>query len=154
MRRFKPIAVDELLQNSPQQIGQLFVRSRQLQQLQNRVRKALDDELAPHCQVISMHHGILTLEVDNPVWQWRLNMHRNAIVTTLRQQGMLSLSQIESKVSPKHSQAKAVSDSGYVVNREITQQSASDLRDLAERVPEPLKSKLLKLAEHEKTKPA
>lgn len=154
MRKTKPVTVDKLLNKGPAQLNQLFTHAKQLQGLQQAVKACLDPELAPHCQALSFSQGLLTLEVDNPVWQWRLNMQRSALLAKLRQHGLTQLSSITCKVSPKITatspSGSAPVESGFQVNRIMSHRSAEDLRELAERMPEPLKSKLLKLADREK----
>lgn len=154
MRRTKPVTIDSLLNKGPDQLGRLFNHSKQLQGLQQKLQAALEPELAPHCRALSFSQGLLTLEVDSPVWQWRLNMQRGALIDQLRQKGLRQLSTITCKVSPNVTatspSGSATVESGFQVNRIMSHRSAEDLRQLAEQMPEPLKSKLLKLADREK----
>lgn len=154
MRRTKPTTINKLIKGDSSPLGQLFSHSKELQKLQQQLVKALDSELAPHCRALSFSQGILQVEVDSPVWQWRLNMLRTSLLSTLRKSGLSQLTSITCKVSPKVTatspSGSAPVESGFQVNRVMSHRSAEDLRELAQRVEEPLKSKLLKLAAREK----
>ncbi|MBW8189542.1 DUF721 domain-containing protein [Neiella marina] len=147
------MALSKLFQGGRSELANIARHSQSLTTLQEAFANALDVDLAPHCHLVRYQNGVLTAHVDSAVWQWRFNMNKVRIIANLRQQGFRALTTLESHVKPRTlpSQTK---DSGFKVNRIMTHQSASDLRALAESSPEPLKSQLLKLAAHEKTKPA
>ncbi len=150
----RPQQLNRLLRANPK-LSHLLERTAGLLELQKIVRANLDPELAPHCRVLGYQQGILQLEVDSPIWQWRLNMNRSKLLQTLRYQGLSQLTTLTSKVSPKVMITTAhgtQSSSGYQVDRNISAQSAEALEQLAERVPEPLRQQLLKLAAHKNDK--
>ncbi len=151
----KPQQVTSLLRNSSANMAKLFAGTEQLQRLQQQLNNALEDEVRGHCRVLSYRHGVIELELDSPVWQWRVNMGRSRLIEKLRQQGLHQLATIQSKVSPQVTitrDNKSSVSSGFFVDRKISSQTAEELLCLAARVPEPLKSKLVKLAEHKNDK--
>ncbi|WP_158100528.1 DUF721 domain-containing protein [Neiella marina] len=147
------MAFNQIVQNNRSGLANIARRSQALQNLQQQFAKVIDDDLQAHCRVTSYQQGVLSLTVDSPVWQWRLNMNKAAILAKLRQSGFTALTTVESQVKPTTTLTQQ-QGSGFEVDRKISHQTASDLRQLAESTPEPLKSQLLKLAGHEKTKPA
>lgn len=152
-RSHKPVALTKLFQGARSELANIARHSQSLTTLQQAFSKALDADLAPHCHLVRYQNGVLTVHVDSPVWQWRLNMNKAAIITKLRQHGFRALTTLDSLVKPRN-EPGTNQDSGFKVNRVMSHQSATDLRNLAESAPEPLKSQLLKLAAREKTKPA
>ncbi|MBD1389965.1 DUF721 domain-containing protein [Neiella sp. HB171785] len=149
----QPVAFNQIVQSNRSGLANIARRSQALQSLQQQFAKVIDDDLRGHCRVVSYQQGVLSLSVDSPVWQWRLNMNKTAILAKLRQSGFTALTTLESQVKPTAT-IQSQQDSGFHVNRQISHQTATDLRQLAESTPEPLKSQLLKLASREKTKPA
>lgn len=155
MRRIKPVTIDKLLTNGSKQLGQLVHQAQRLQHLQQQFVAVLEPELAPHCRALSFEKGLLWVEIDSPIWQWRFNMQRTELIKRLRENGLHGLSSVNCKVSPQiaiTASASAASPviSGFIVDRVMSHRSAQDLRELAEQVPEPLKAKLLQLAAREK----
>jgi len=151
----RPQTLETLVQKMPHQFQVARKEAGASHKLQQLVTEHLPQPLAEHVQVSSFHNGILSLNVDMPTWVMPLSMQRMALMQKLRRNGFPQLSSIKSQVKPqraqqRNEQQRLKQEEQKPNPRRLSRHSAEELRALAERVDEPLKSQLLALCRLQK----
>ncbi len=79
----KPQSVARLLQTRSD-LAELLRQTGQRRELLQQVRRALPEELAPHCVAATLERGSLRLRADSPVWAARLRYQVPQLLARLR----------------------------------------------------------------------
>ncbi|MGY2798656.1 hypothetical protein ACVWV0_002832 [Ewingella americana] len=131
-------------------------RAAALLKLNRAVKSLLPTPMRPWCRVGNYRQGILVLEIANASWMMRLRYEQPALLSALRAQILPSLSSIDIRINPslmvKMENASQINAKESSVNseekpfRQLSAQSAEELRGLASRSPEKLRKALERLA--------
>lgn len=157
MRDSRPQSLDTLFDDAGAQgmLQNVQQRATALLRLNRAVRSILPAQLHPWCRVANFRQGILVLETANASWLMRLRYEQATLLSALRAQILPSLTSIDIRINPtlaaigKDSvQENSIqSRSGqFEVNRELSEQSAEALREVAKRSPEKLRAAIERLA--------
>lgn len=157
MRDSRPQSLDTLFDDAGAQgmLQNVQQRATALLRLNRAVRGILPAQLHPWCRVANFRQGILVLETANASWLMRLRYEQATLLSALRAQILPSLTSIDIRINPtlaaigKDSvQENSIqSRSGqFEVNRELSEQSAEALREVAKRSPEKLRAAIERLA--------
>ena len=130
-------------------------RATALLRLNHAVRGILPAQLHPWCRVANFRQGVLVIETANASWLMRLRYEQSTLLSALRAQILPSLTSIDIRINP--SLAAIGNDSvqensiqtpngQFEVNRELSEQSAEALREVAKRSPEKLRAAIERLA--------
>ncbi len=157
MRDSRPQSLDTLFDDAGAQgmLQNVQQRATALLRLNRAVRSILPAQLHPWCRVANFRQGILVLETANASWLMRLRYEQATLLSALRAQILPSLTSIDIRINPtlaaigKDSvQENSIqSRSGqFEVNRELSEQSAEALREVAKRSPDKLRAAIERLA--------
>lgn len=152
--------------NRPQSIENLFEitegkgmlqsiqqRAIMLNKLNRAVQGVLPAQLHPWCRVANFRQGILVLETANASWMMRLRYEQSSLLSALRAQILPSLTAIDIRINPSlaakrqenaHESSKQNGETS--AGRQLSEQSAKMLLDIASRSPEKLKKIIERLA--------
>lgn len=64
----------------------LLAEASRLRRLTASLYRMIPSELAPHCEIIGLDDGILTIGVESPAWQTRLRFLQNDLLRTWQSQ--------------------------------------------------------------------
>ena len=82
-------------------LGKIWQRAKQIQQLDQLIKKHLDAKLAAHCHVCNLQNGRISIITNNAAIAMRLKQQFPTLLNTLRQlPGFQGLSGIDCKISP------------------------------------------------------
>ncbi|MCC3702659.1 DUF721 domain-containing protein [Rouxiella badensis] len=165
MRNSRPQLLDILFDDATA-AGQSPLRAVQqraaaLLKLNRAVKGLLPTQMQPWCRVGNYRQGVLVLEIANASWMMRLRYEQPALLSALRAQILPSLSSIDIRINPSlmaksenlsqkddaDYQKQGVSQGPLPPVRQLSKQSADELRLLASRSPEKLRKALERLAE-------
>lgn len=128
-----------------------------LLKLNRAVKSLLPTSMQQCCRVGNYRQSILVLEVANASWMMRLRYEQPALLSALRAQILPSLSSIDIRINPalmvkmENSTQNTIKNTGSshleAPMRQLSAQSAEELRGLASRSPEKLRKALERLAE-------
>ena len=90
-----PLGVNELLSESEGSFGKLLARARALEQLNSRVSRLLDDDLARHCQLANVRDGRMIFACNSPGCATRLRLEAPNLLQQLHDAGMEEIEAIE-----------------------------------------------------------
>ncbi|CNE70047.1 DUF721 domain-containing protein [Yersinia nurmii] len=127
-----------------------------LLKLNRAVKALLPSQLQPWCRVANYRQSILVLETANASWLMRLRYEQPNLLSALRAQILPSLSSIDIRINPalmakgqnkiqETVQAAQKSEESAPL-RHLSLESANELRGLARRSPEKLRTILERLA--------
>ncbi|MDR3433615.1 MAG: DUF721 domain-containing protein [Rouxiella aceris] len=161
MRNSRPQLLDILFDDataagqSPLRVVQQ--RAAALLKLNRAVKGLLPTPMQPWCRVGNYRQGVLVLEIANASWMMRLRYEQPALLSALRAQILPSLSSIDIRINPslmvktenlsQDNEKTGGSKGPLPPVRQISKQSADELRLLASRSPEKLRKALERLAE-------
>lgn len=161
MRNSRPQLLDILFDDataagqSPLRVVQQ--RAAALLKLNRAVKGLLPTPMQPWCRVGNYRQGVLVLEIANASWMMRLRYEQPALLSALRAQILPSLSSIDIRINPslmvktenlsQDNEKTGRSKGPLPPVRQISKQSADELRLLASRSPEKLRKALERLAE-------
>ncbi|MFI8415189.1 DUF721 domain-containing protein [Serratia sp. NPDC078593] len=127
-----------------------------LLKLNRAVKGLLPAQLHPWCRVANFRQGILVLETANASWMMRLRYEQPNLLSALRAQILPSLSSIDIRINPalmakgsnqpQNSDKTTASGQSDAPMRQLSEESAEQLRGLANRSPEKLRKTLERLA--------
>ncbi|HEI6845870.1 TPA: DUF721 domain-containing protein [Yersinia enterocolitica] len=160
MRESRPQLLDVLFddaiaaENGP--LHNVQQRATALLKLNRAVKGLLPSQLQPWCRVANYRQSVLVLETANASWLMRLRYEQPALLSALRAQILPSLSSIDIRINP----SLMASGHNHVQNaakysqdpekspplRQLSLESAKELRGLASRSPEKLRTILERLA--------
>jgi hypothetical protein len=157
MRDSRPQSLDNLFDDAGTQsvLQNVQQRAAALLKLNRAVRGIIPAQLHPWCRVANFRQGILVLETANASWLMRLRYEQATLLSALRAQILPSLTSIDIRINPSLAaigqesvQESSIQTAGgkYEVNRELSEQSAEALREVAKRSPENLRAAIERLA--------
>ncbi|HHW4638352.1 TPA: DUF721 domain-containing protein [Yersinia enterocolitica] len=160
MRESRPQLLDVLFddamaaENGP--LHNVQQRATALLKLNRAVKGLLPSQLQPWCRVANYRQSVLVLETANASWLMRLRYEQPALLSALRAQILPSLSSIDIRINPSlmssgHNHAQNATKSSQDPEkspplRQLSLESAKELRGLASRSPEKLRTILERLA--------
>ncbi|WP_174634538.1 DUF721 domain-containing protein [Yersinia thracica] len=131
-------------------------RATALVKLNRAVKGLLPSQLQPWCRVANYRQSVLVLETANASWLMRLRYEQPALLSALRAQILPSLSSIDIRINPSlmakgHNIMQDAAKSSQNPEkspplRHLSLESAKELRGLASRSPEKLRTILERLA--------
>lgn len=156
MRDSRPLLLDTLFDDTDM-LRNVQQRAIALIKLNKAVKALLPKQLHEFCRVANYRQGILVLEVANASWLTLLRYEQQTLLSTLRGEILPSLVSIDIKINPKLSTNKQTAENlvhRYIPEstkddvpiRQLSEQSAKQLKELAARSPKRLKEKLERLA--------
>lgn len=156
MRDHRPLTITTILtsktQNSLQKIQQ---HASTLLHLDRTVKAVLPEEFHGWYRIANLRNNVLVLEVANASWLMRLRYAQPALLTTLRQQILPSLTAIDIRINPSLMQkaknqivtgTQANASSQTSARKNISPQSAKMLKEVALHSPKALRAALERLA--------
>lgn len=154
MRDSRPQPLDNLFDDTSSLLRNVQQRAITLLKLNNAVKSILPTPLQAQCRVANYRSGILILETTNASWLMRLRYEQPNLLSTLRADILPSLASIDIRISPSFNtnlslttrSATSAADSAELPFRQLSLQSAEQLKELASRSPERLRKKLERLA--------
>ncbi len=160
MRDSRPQTLDDLLNNEPDAEKSVLLKVKEkvfaLHKINREVTMLLPAQLHPWCRVANYRYNVLVLETASASWRMRLYYEQSHLLSALRARILPSLSSIDIKINPalmaarsnfEKTGAKIQQDSENPASlRQLSQESAAELRALALRCPEKLRYLLEKLA--------
>lgn len=100
MKNNKPKTVSHLL-NLPQgEVRTLLDRLEKIKAIDSKFSALVPKSMACHCRVVNLRKGTLVIAVDAAVWLNKLRFQIPELLSQLRQQGFISLANIEIIVQP------------------------------------------------------
>ncbi|AKJ41431.1 DUF721 domain-containing protein [Pragia fontium] len=156
MRDSRPLLLDTLFDDA-NLLRNIQQRAIALIKLNKAVKALLPKQMHAFCRVSNYRQGMLILEVANASWLTRLRYEQQMLLSTLRSEILPSLVSIDIKINPKLSTNNSTAENlvhRYSPDsqkeetpvRQLSEQSAQQLRELAARSPGKLKEKLERLA--------
>ena len=148
MSRLKSRSLASLLKNKgfSHLQAEITRRKRYTEQL----RAVLPATMAPHCQVVQLQHGSLSIAVDNSAWLAKLRFLVPQIKQIYRQEHHLQLNHINLLVS-RPAADTAAKPSRHHQKRQLSANSVRFIHDYAESLqPSDLRQALLRLSSRKK----
>jgi len=147
MSRLKSRSLASLLKNKGFSHIQAEITRRKLYTQQ--LRAVLPAPMAPHCQVVNLQHGSLSIAVDNSAWLAKLRFLVPQIKQIYRQEHHLQLNHINLLVSrPADAAAK---QPRQILKRQLSANSVRFIHDYAKSLePSDLRQALLRLSSRKK----
>ncbi len=96
----RPKDILSLVEGSHSELKFILDKLSKINELEQLIKAKLHDNLAQHCRVINAENSFIVLAVDSPAWKTRLEYQLPALLSTLRNDGMLGLASIQVTVSP------------------------------------------------------
>ncbi|EPF20821.1 MULTISPECIES: DUF721 domain-containing protein [Cedecea] len=157
MRDSRPQSLENLFDDAGQEsmLQNVQQRAVALLRLNRAVKGILPAPLHPWCRVANFRQGILVLETANASWLMRLRYEQATLLSALRAQILPSLTSIDIRINPllavkgQEIVQQNTTQTGaekYEVNRQLSEQSAEALREVAKRSPEKLRATIERLA--------
>ena len=147
MSRLKSRSLASLLKNKgfSHLQAEITRRKRYTEQL----RAVLPANMAPHCLVVQLQHGSLSIAVDNAAWLAKLRFLVPQIKQIYRQEHHLQLNHINLLVSRPSD--TAAQPSGHHQKRQLSANSVRFIHDYAQSLePSELRQALLRLSSRKK----
>ncbi len=142
MTRLKSKSIASLLKNK--NFSHLQTELTRLDRYTLQLRALLPDAMAPHCQVVKIQHGSISIAVDNSAWLAKLRFLTPKIKQLYRQQYHLPLTQVKLLVSRPVSAKTGQPNQSK--KRKLSQISARYIHDYADSLESSdLKQALLRL---------
>jgi hypothetical protein len=144
-----PVELLTVLSAADGTLAQIAEKTNFLSQISTIVRQICPDLPADAWHIVNFKQNVIIFEVKSSIWYQRLQFERMKISQALAETSQGRFSQIEIKVNPLW--AKKVVNTPLKSNEPlptITQQTAQQLKEIAEKAPESLKQSLLRLAQH------
>lgn len=143
MSRLKSRSIASLFKNKGFSHLQSEIKRRKRYTLQ--LRAILPESMAPHCQVVKMQHGVISIAVDNSAWLAKLRFLVPQIKQIYRQEHHLPINHINLLVSRPADMVPNQSKDHR--KRQLSANSARFIHDYAESLQSSeLKQALLRLA--------
>ncbi|MBU4681883.1 DUF721 domain-containing protein [Cedecea davisae] len=157
MRDSRPQSLENLFDDAGQEsmLQNVQQRAVALLRLNRAVKGILPAPLHPWCRVANFRQGILVLETANASWLMRLRYEQATLLSALRAQILPSLTSIDIRINPLlavkgqeivQQNTTQTGTEKYEVNRQLSEQSAEALREVAKRSPEKLRATIERLA--------
>lgn len=157
MRDSRPQSLENMFDDAGAQsvLQNVQQRATALLRLNRAVKGILPVQLHPWCRVANFRQGILVLETANASWLMRLRYEQSTLLSALRAQILPSLTSIDIRINPSlasigqesvQESSTQTTNEKWTVNRELSEQSAQALREVAKRSPEKLRAAIERLA--------
>lgn len=157
MRDSRPQSLENMFDDAGAQsvLQNMQQRATALLRLNRAVKGILPVQLHPWCRVANFRQGILVLETANASWLMRLRYEQSTLLSALRAQILPSLTSIDIRINPSlasigqesvQESSTQTTNEKWTVNRELSEQSAQALREVAKRSPEKLRAAIERLA--------
>lgn len=101
MAHKKPQTINHLLNQPQGDLRALMDRLTKIQNINNSLHQQLNPILSQHCRVVNIRKSTLVLAVDSPVWSNKLRFQLPELLSCFRNNGFLSLANIDIIVQPK-----------------------------------------------------
>lgn len=98
-------------------------------------------------QIANCRQDLVVIEAKSPVWGQRLQFERNNIAQQLSNQTQGIFNKIEIKINP-YTNRREIVKKVVKSKKEMSQESADQITDVAKNAPPGLKAVLLRLAKH------
>lgn len=151
--RYDPKPVNELMGKWSKKLDSFSDKTSNLKRLQEEVERSLGPILSKKCRVANYREGTLIIEAVSATLATRLNYLKSDMLSHLRKAGFVECCQIKITSNPNAQQrlseprSKKATPTTY---RVMSDETAEQLKALAEHAPGKLQEKLLKLAAHAK----
>ncbi|WP_448548922.1 DUF721 domain-containing protein [Thalassotalea fusca] len=145
-RTEKPSDMSTLLHSTQGTLAQIAKKTNSLSKISTIVRQICPDLPEDVWWVANVKQHIVVIEVTSSAWSQRLQFEKNNIARQLEKITKGELTSIEIKVSPYRNKREVIKQVMPDKTQFISQQTAENLREVAERAPDKLKAMLLKLA--------
>lgn len=157
MRDSRPQSIESFFDAAEGQgmLQSIQQRAIALNKLNRAVQGVLPAQMHPWCRVANFRQGILVIETANASWMMRLRYEQSSLLSALRAQILPSLTSIDITINPslaaKGNNSVQQSSSQIEKNetspgRQLSVESAENLRMVASRSPEKLKAIIERLA--------
>ena len=97
----RPKTVNHLINQPQGDIKALMDQLTKIKTINNSLHQTIDPLLSQHCRVVNIRKTILVIAVDSPVWANKLRFQLPDLISHFRQNGFISLANIELIVQPR-----------------------------------------------------
>jgi hypothetical protein len=97
-----PLSISQLMSGSETGFGRILKRAEALNQLNHRVSRLLDDDLAIHCQVANVRDGRMIFACTSPGSATRLRLQARQLIDQLHAAGLKDIEVIEVRMMVNH----------------------------------------------------
>lgn len=145
-----PTDMSALFNTTSGTLAQIAAKTNSLTILSDIVRQTCPDLPEDVWKIANFRGQSLVIEVNSAVWSQRLQFERMNICRELASVTENAFNQIEIKVTPYRTKAPEKTKLPEKTNSTISQQTATQLLEVASNAPDSLRLKLEKLASHAK----
>ncbi len=96
----KPQTINTLLNEPDGDIQSLMDQLNKIKILNNSLHQQINPLLSKHCRVVNIRKSTLVLAVDSPIWANKLRFQLPELLTYFRNNGFVSLANIDLIVQP------------------------------------------------------
>ena len=97
----KPLSISQLISNSDTGFGRILKRAEAINQLNHRVSRLLDKDLARHCRVANVRNGRMIFACTSAGCATRMRLHAAHLLDQLHAAGLNEIEHIEVKMMPE-----------------------------------------------------
>ena len=101
MSKKKPQTVNHLLNQPQGDVRVLMDQLTKINIINNSLHQYINTTLSQHCRVVNIRKSTLVLAVDSPIWANKLRFQLPDLLSYLRNNGFISLANIDIIVQPK-----------------------------------------------------
>ena len=145
-RTEKPSDMSVLLHSTQGTLAQIAKKTNSLSKISTIVSQICPDLPPDVWWIANFKQHIVVIEVASGVWSQRLQFEKNRISQALSSATQGELTSIELKVSPYRNKREVVQAAETPKTQFISQQTADNLNQVAEKAPDHLKRSLQRLA--------
>jgi len=145
-RTEQPSDMSVLLHSTQGTLAQIAKKTNSLSKISTIVRQICPDLPEDVWWVANFKKHIVVLEVTSSAWSQRLQFEKNNIARQLEKITRGELNSIEIKVSPYRNKREVIQQTMPDKTQFISEQTAENLQEVAERAPDKLKASILRLA--------
>ncbi|WP_115719984.1 DUF721 domain-containing protein [Gallaecimonas mangrovi] len=140
-----PSSLENLLNQSLSGLAELSRKASKLGALQQHYQQQVQGPLAAHSRVANLRGGVLVIDVASGAWLSQLRLQRSNILSQMRQIAP-SLTSLDLRINPSMVKAARNPIEQKPNQREISANTAAQLRELADSTDGKLSESLKKLA--------
>jgi len=100
MAKKKPQTINHLLNQPQGDIKALMDQLTKIKTINNSLHQSINPTLSQHCRVVNIRKSTLVLAVDSPIWANKLRFQIPELLSYFRQNGFISLANIDVIVQP------------------------------------------------------
>ncbi len=97
----KPQTINNLLNNPQGGVRALMDQLSKIETINNSLHRYINPLLSQHCRVVNLRKSTLVIAVDSPAWANKIRFQLPELLSGLRENGFISLANIEIMVQPK-----------------------------------------------------